>query len=220
MSSGVTPLSQTPPPPAALVFVRWWAEGPVKTRLAAGIGAEAARAVYRTLAEAAWAGLADPRLARHLWITPPERLAECCAWLPGAARAAAQPEADLGARMSRAFETAFVGGAPWAAAVGSDVLGMDAALVLRAGALLERADLAIAPACDGGYALLALRQAQPELFSDIPWSTPQVLELTLARAARLGLRVGLLPPARDVDTLEDLSFFADRFPDALPSRPA
>lgn len=192
----------------------------MKTRLAAGIGEEAARTVYRTLAEAAWQGLQDPRLARHLWITPPERLAECCAWLTGAARAAAQPEADLGARMSLAFETAFAGGAPWAAAVGSDVLGMDAAMVLRAGALLERADLAIAPALDGGYALLVLRRPQPELFADVPWSTPRVLEVTLTRAARLGLRVGLLPPARDVDTPEDLSFFADRFPDALPSKPA
>lgn len=192
----------------------------MKTRLAAGIGAVAARAVYRTLAEAAWKGLDDPRLERHLWITPPERLAETAAWLHGAARVAAQPEADLGARMSLAFDAAFAGGAPWAAVVGTDVLGMDAALVLRAGALLERNDLAIAPACDGGYALLALRRPQPELFSDIPWSTERVLELTLARAAQRGLRVGLLPPARDVDTVDDLSFFADRFPDALPSKPA
>lgn len=204
---------------AVLVFARWWAEGPVKTRLAAEIGAAAARDVYRRLAESAWAALAHPELERHLWAAPAERLAETGAWLPGAERVAAQPEGDLGRRMHLAFETAFGAGAPWAAAVGTDVPDLDAAMVLRAGAALTRADLVLVPAFDGGYALLALRRPQPDLFSDIPWSGPRVLALTLERAARLGLAAELLPPARDVDTLDDLSFYADRFPDVRLSRP-
>ena len=202
-----------------VIFARWWADGPVKTRLAAEIGAEAARTVYRSLAETAWAGLADPRLERHLWVTPAERLAETSAWLQGAARVAPQPEADLGQRMAVAFQTALAGGAPWAAAVGTDAPGLDAGLVLRAGAELQRADLSLVPALDGGYALIALAGPQPDLFSDIPWSSPQVLECTLARAADLGLAVALLPPLRDVDTLEDLRFFADRFPTVRLARP-
>lgn len=202
-----------------LVFARWWADGPVKTRLAAAIGAAAAREVYRLLAESAWAELEHPQLVRQLWVTPAERLEAMRAWLPGAERVEAQPETDLGARLSRAFDTAFRAGAPWAAVVGTDVPDLDAAMVLRAGARLQQADLSIVPAFDGGYALLALREPHKELFSDIPWSTPRVLELTLARAADLGLGVALLPPARDVDTLEDLRFFADRFPDVRLSRP-
>lgn len=219
-SAFLTSFSPRPTDPAAvLVFVRWWAEGPVKTRLAAEIGEAPAREVYRQLAESAWAGLEHPQLTRHLWVTPAARIEEVRAWLVGAGRVAVQPEADLGQRMGQAFDTALTGGAPWAAAVGTDVPELDAAMVLRAGAELQHADLALVPACDGGYALIALNKARPELFSDIPWSTPQVLELTLARAADLGLTAALLPPARDVDTLEDLRFFADRFPDVRISRP-
>jgi glycosyltransferase A (GT-A) superfamily protein (DUF2064 family) len=44
----------------------------------------------------------------------------------------------------------------------------------------------------------------PELFTDMPWSTDQVLRLTQDRAAQLGLKTGLLQPWRDVDTLADL----------------
>lgn len=204
---------------AVLVFARWWADGPVKTRLAAEIGDADAREIYRQLAESAWAALEHPDLARHLWASPESRLREVRGWLPGADRSAAQPEADLGQRMSQAFEMALDGSAPWAAAVGTDVPDLDAAMVLRAGTELQRADLALVPAFDGGYSLLALRRPQPALFSDIPWSSARVLERTLARAADLGLAAALLPPARDVDTLEDLRYFADRFPRVRLSKP-
>jgi rSAM/selenodomain-associated transferase 1 len=212
-------LSQPQPLPAALVLARWWSDGPVKTRLAAEIGASAAREAYRQLAESVWNALADARLERHLWATPPERLAATAAWLPGASRVTAQPEVDLGMRLRLAFASAIAGGAPWAAAVGTDAPDLDASMVLRAGAELARADVVLVPALDGGYALIALTRPQPELFSDIPWSTPQVLVHTLKRAADLGLRVTLLPPVRDVDTLDDLRCFADRFPGLRLSKP-
>jgi hypothetical protein len=39
----------------------------------------------------------------------------------------------------------------------------------------------------------------------MPWSTPAVLEETLRRARRLGLRVAQLAPWYDVDTGEELA---------------
>jgi len=65
------------------------------------------------------------------------------------------------------------------------------------------ADLVLGPATDGGYYLIGMREPVPELFQGIPWSTPQVLKATLDRARELGLRVELLSPLMDVDTIED-----------------
>ena len=52
--------------------------------------------------------------------------------------------------------------------------------------------------------MIGLRQATPELFTGMPWSTPAVLDETVARARRLGLRLALLPPWFDVDRGPDL----------------
>lgn len=199
-----------PPPasaPAVLVFARDPDAAPVKTRLAAAIGAEAAREAYRRMAEAVWRGLEDPRLRRRLWIAPAASAAHAAAWLGGADAVSGQPEGDLGARLAAAFAEAFAAGAPWAAAVGTDAPEVDAAAVLRAGAALRGADVAIVPALDGGYALIALAAPQPELFRAMPWSTDRLVEATLARAAGLGLRVARLPAVRDVDDAADLEYF-------------
>ncbi|TVP76205.1 MAG: DUF2064 domain-containing protein [Gemmatimonadales bacterium] len=67
------------------------------------------------------------------------------------------------------------------------------------------ADLVLAPALDGGYALIGQRTPTPELFRDIPWSTPRVLDLTRSRAREAGLRVVELPPLLDIDDAEDLA---------------
>ena len=65
-------------------------------------------------------------------------------------------------------------------------------------------DLALGPSEDGGYYLIGLRSRRPELFDEMPWSTPQVYGETLKRAAQAGLRVVSLPAWYDVDTPADL----------------
>ena len=65
------------------------------------------------------------------------------------------------------------------------------------------------PALDGGYYLIGLTQPRPELFTDIAWSTDRVLATTQEKAAGLGLKTALLPPWRDVDTIEDLKALMD-----------
>lgn len=62
------------------------------------------------------------------------------------------------------------------------------------------ADAVLGPSDDGGYYLIGLRQLYPALFDAMPWSTPQVYEETMDRAATLGLRVMSLAPWYDVDT--------------------
>jgi glycosyltransferase A (GT-A) superfamily protein (DUF2064 family) len=93
--------------------------------------------------------------------------------------------------------------------IGTDVPSMPLSTYRDALALLERDDMVVGPAEDGGYYAIGLSRPTPELFQDMSWSTPDVLEQTLACAERLGLTAGRLPRCRDVDTVEDLRHAID-----------
>src|SRR5262249_61064739 len=73
-----------------------------------------------------------------------------------------------------------------------------------AGALVDGIEAVVTPADDGGYALIGMREADPRLFGDMPWSTEGVMAQTRRRLARLAF--SWREPARlwDVDVPEDL----------------
>ncbi|HEX8750187.1 MAG TPA: TIGR04282 family arsenosugar biosynthesis glycosyltransferase [Nitrospira sp.] len=111
---------------------------------------------------------------------------------------------DLGERMHRAFEAFFLRGYRHVLIVGTDVPSLPLSYYQQALELLEKHDLVLGPALDGGYYLIGLNQSAPTLFENMPWSTDQVLPLTRAKAESLGLRIALLPEWRDIDRVEDL----------------
>lgn len=74
---------------------------------------------------------------------------------------------------------------------------------------LAKHDVVIGPADDGGYYLIGMRRARPELLRDMSWSTADVTPETLRRCEALGLSVALLPVLADCDRPEDL----DRWPE-------
>jgi len=132
-----------------------------------------------------------------------------------------QTGGDLGERLHGALALAALDH-DRVAAVGSDHPGFGRdgeEIAERAFAALDDADLAIVPALDGGYSLIALRAAalSPALFAGIAWSTPSVLEVTLVRAAALGLRVARLTPAADLDTAQDLAALCARLATGEPA---
>lgn len=111
---------------------------------------------------------------------------------------------DLGARMHQAVEMMFSRGYRRTLIIGTDVPTLPLEYLRQALTSLESHDLALGPAFDGGYYLIGLNKPVPELFSDIPWSTDQVLRCTQEKAARLGLAIALIQPWHDVDTRADL----------------
>ncbi len=192
-----------------IVFVKEPRPGAVKTRLARAVGEARAAAIYRRLAEAevrATAPLAG-EYERVFCFAPPEAHAAVEGWLRACVAeplvCRAQSGDDLGARMARAFAECFARGARRVAIVGTLEPDCTRAHVAAAFAALGEHDVALGPARDGGYYLLALKLARPELFEGIAWSTSAVCGQTLRRAAALGLRVAQLETLRDVDTLDD-----------------
>jgi hypothetical protein len=116
---------------------------------------------------------------------------------------------DLGARMVQAFTTMFERGYKHVLIVGTDVPSLPLTHYQQALSLLANHDVVLGPAQDGGYYLIGLTQAVPELFVGIPWSTDQVLTLTKQKANKLGLKTALLPEWRDIDTIDDLQALID-----------
>ena len=192
-----------------LIFARQPELGRVKTRLAKGIGAVAALAVYKELLAHTRAVAEAVPATTTVWLSEAPRPHLPDAWPTFPQHA--QPPGDLGQRMQHAFAAAFAAGATRVVIVGTDCPGLTASHLTAAFAYLAAgADLVLGPATDGGYYLLGMKQLHPALFQQKVWSTDSVLPGTLADAARLGLAVQLLPPLRDVDTVDDLAAWRER----------
>ena len=182
--------------------------GLAKTRLVPALGAAgAARAASAMLADtlaAVRASGAEPWLC----FAPVEARERLCRQAPRFGLLAQAP-GDLGDRLAACLADLLGAGADRVAIVGADTPHIPAASYRRAFALLDEADIVLGPALDGGYYLVAAKASRPELFAGVEMGTGEVLTETLARAARGGLVVDLLPPLRDLDRVEDLAAALD-----------
>lgn len=201
--------------PAAhlLVFAREPELGRVKTRLAAGIGAEAALAVYRELLALTAAAVTAAQVPATVWLAEAPAEADPTQprpeW-PGLPWRVQPAAGALGERMAQAFGEAFAAGAGRVVIIGTDCPGLSAELLRQAFDQLLSHELVVGPADDGGYYLLGMNKLHAELFTNKAWSTATVLPDTLADAARLGLRVAHLPTLHDVDSAQDLATWRGR----------
>lgn len=112
----------------------------------------------------------------------------------------------LGDSMHQAFRYCFERDVASVVLIGSDLPTLPVEIIETAFTRLERAigDVVLGPSIDGGYYLIGLRVVQPALFEGMIWSTERVLEQTLERARRAGLRTTLLVPWHDIDRPTDL----------------
>ncbi|MCB1050875.1 MAG: TIGR04282 family arsenosugar biosynthesis glycosyltransferase [Acidobacteria bacterium] len=199
---------------ALLCFLKYPAPGQVKTRLAVDLGAERAAELYRDLTERVIteAFCTEDQYDLILCVDPQTAISEYQAWLGGHFVFWPQAGENLGKRMIHAFAQAFQQGYEQVLLIGSDCIGMDETFYEAAFARLDDHDVVIGPCPDGGYYMIGLKQAQDLLFERMPWSTAEVLSLTLDRIEALQLKVQQLEEKFDLDDLENLT----RFRDALP----
>lgn len=200
------------PAQAIALFLKPPVPGRVKTRLAKDIGDEAACNIYRKLADHTVQQAQASGIPLVLFFDGATRDELPENWRVAAKRCLPQQGADLGQRMAAAFSNLFTEGTHQVVLIGSDIPGIDHSYLQLAFRMLVDHDLVIGPALDGGYCLIGFNRQSftPNLFSNIPWSTERVLELTLTQATRAGLTVGLLPTLQDIDTLADLQSLEQR----------
>ena len=172
--------------------------GAVTTRLGKDLGFETAAAIYRQLVERQVSQL-PKGWAVEIHFDPPEAEAEMRAWLGASFLYRPQTQGDLGVRLRHAANLVFEAGAHGLIFLGGDCPSITSELLEECAAKMNGHDAVIGPALDGGYYLIATRQFQPTLFENIEWSTPRVLEQTLARLQDGALSHFLLPEFEDVD---------------------
>jgi len=188
-------------PPRIALLLKAPSLGAVKTRLAATVGEKRALAIYRQLTERQVLALPSG-WSVTIYFDPPEAREQMARWLDPLREGlnyTAQGAGDLGARLTAAFAAEFARAPGPVLAIGGDCPGLDGAMLESGLRALTSHDVVLGPATDGGYYLIGLQQACPELFTDIAWSTPEVLTQTRARIATAAFTSAELPPLDDVD---------------------
>jgi len=178
-----------------IVFTRAPVAGAVKTRLIPRLGADGAARLQRRLIRAALAtarafGEAELHATRpHAWLrtlgVPLHR----------------QRGRDLGERMHHAMKRH-----RRAILIGADAPDLRPADLERALRWLQGGtDVVLAPAEDGGYALIAARRMDARIFQGVHWGGADVLARTLLNISKSGLRYRLLRTVWDVDRPADVA---------------
>lgn len=194
-------------PVRIVIFAKAPVPGRVKTRLIPALGETgaarlAARMLNRALEQALSADVGPVELCMSPSLDSPE-------WagipLPPGIETSDQGEGDLGERMARATRRTFARGEA-VLLTGTDCPQLTGTLLREVAAHLADHDAVMHRAEDGGYPLLGLRVFDGSLFTDIPWSTATVADLTLERLATLGWRVWVGETLRDIDEPADLAW--------------
>lgn len=195
------------PAPAVLVMARAAVPGRVKTRLEPLLGPGGCARLQEVLIAHTVATAQDACPGRvYLALTPG------AAELPRGVVLLEQHGADLGQRMTRAVADVLEREAGPVLVIGADAPTLGPRLLSQAAAMLaEGCDVVFGPALDGGYYLVSLPRSLPQVFAIDPvlWGGPQVLGASVQRATLTGLRAGMLPVLRDLDTPEDAAALLD-----------
>ena len=190
-----------------------------KSRLFTALARPADAALLTALLLDTLEGTNAPGVSVVIAVEPAGACGEIRAIAPGGIRVIAQADGDLGERMRSTMSRLLADGARSVTLIGSDLPAMLPRLIAGAIATLDRdpAALVLGPARDGGYYLIA-STAVPPVFDRIDWGSPRVLEQTIAAARNAGLRVHLLDPLADIDSVEDLNALLRDAPERVARR--
>ncbi|MBW4536576.1 MAG: TIGR04282 family arsenosugar biosynthesis glycosyltransferase [Pleurocapsa minor HA4230-MV1] len=193
-----------------IIFSRYPEPGKTKTRMIPALGALGAAELQQKMTEHTLKTAIALKLSRNLAIevhfaggniqSMTEWLGEDFDYIP-------QVLGNLGHKMQSSFERAFALGSQRVLIIGTDCPDIEQTILTQAFDSLERHDLVLGVAEDGGYYLIGLNKPIAELFQNIIWGTEQVLNQTKNIAQQLKLNVHYLPTLADVDRPEDLKIW-------------
>lgn len=199
-----------------IVFVKNPIQGKVKTRMAATIGNERAVEVYLELLNhtksviTKWLEELDVKVQKQVVIYYGDYINDEDLWIkPYFLKKLQVSHPNLGMRMQAAFEDELMSEADRVVIIGSDCLALRPAHLTAAFEALDKNDVVIGPADDGGYYLLGMKRLHRFLFENKSWSQPTLLVETLADIKQIEsnetpqLNYHLLETLSDIDTWED-----------------
>jgi glycosyltransferase A (GT-A) superfamily protein (DUF2064 family) len=200
-------MTRPAPPRIVVVLAKEPVPGKVKTRLIGELtAAEAAGLARAALADTLEAVGALPGVRPVLALD-----GQPGPWVPPGFTVVPQATGGLDRRIAAAFDHVL---GPDGDAGPALLVGMDTP---QLGPLLpavdfEGHDAVLGLADDGGYWAVGLRRPDTALFHGVPMSEAVTGQAQLERLRGAGLRVRLLPPLRDVDTVSDAAAVARAAP--------
>lgn len=192
---------------AIIVFTRYPVLGKVKTRLASETSREFAFSFYKTCAEHTFNELNYLNYREcdiFIFGSEEKDLHQIKAWTDNSFIYCSQEGDNLGEKMFNAFKKIFDKNYKKVIIVGTDAPDITSDLIQNGFNVLNENDCVIGPANDGGYYLLGFNGRVLNLFSSINWSTNSVLDQTIKKIKKLGIKYFLLDELIDVDTRDDL----------------
>ena len=184
---------------ALIIFTRKPELGKVKTRLAKGVGQEKALEIYIYLLKHSAEISSHVSAEKQVWYTT--SIEKNDIWNDNIFKKYKQLDGDLGKKMKHAFFTNFNNEFEKVVIMGTDLLDIDTNTIENAFQQLDKHDVVIGPAEDGGYYLMGMNHFIPEVFDNVEWSTSEVLEKTLEKLKHKS--VMLLDEKNDIDYKED-----------------
>jgi hypothetical protein len=186
-------------PSVLLVFAKVPRPGNVKTRLTPALTPDEAAQLYRSFLQDALDLYAELDIDVRLYLAPPLP-EDGLDGIPDRVSVHEQSGDGLGPRMQHAFREAFDDGYERAVVVGTDHPTLPLAFVRQSFDALDAPDaLCIGPSEDGGFYLLGMTAAYPQLFEGMTYSHGEVFTDTLARVRTTDAQCTVLPRWYDVD---------------------
>lgn len=192
-----------------IVFMKNPELGRVKTRLAAVVGDKKALDIYQKLITKTKKEVFN--VDADLMVCYSDRPMKADSWKNGHFYKEIQEGDDLGMRMHHAIFSGVSMGYCNICLIGTDIYDLTTDIISQAFNLLKNHDMVIGPAHDGGYYLIGMKKSYPVLFDKIPWSTPEVLEKTIAIAKAEGIRYARLSMLNDIDEYKDITGEAAKY---------
>jgi len=195
-----------------IIFSRYPDPGKTKTRLIPVLGPQGAAELQRKMTEKITKQALKIRKNHAVPIslfytgTTEEKMSY---WLGNSFDYHFQCEGDIGKRMGDAFTRTFHHGVRSAVLLGSDIPEITRTIITQGCISLQTEEVVFGPSRDGGYYIIGMRaENAPQiinlLFDRIPWSTKNVLEISVQRLDNAGVSYSLLQTLDDIDRPEDL----------------
>jgi uncharacterized protein len=184
---------------ALIIFIK--NTGEVKTRIANEKGKEVAASIYKELLDATielCTQLKD-KIDIHLFFTANNTTS---IWHDVSNLQHLQAEGDLGNKMLKAFEE-IIENYGKVMIIGSDCPYITKGIILEGEKLLDKSDVVVGPALDGGYYLLGMKKLYHRIFEGIDWSSDQVYYQTCDRLFELRCTFSTLEKLSDIDYYQD-----------------